>query len=194
MQRWQAAVSLPLPSSGKHGLKQTRSPPPRCSPSGFILFGEGTDGDVLKSLTLVYLKTLVNGHLAKVLICIIVVSTTFNLLVNLVLKVWAARDSCCALVSGRHPTELTPVPFYALTLALVVFAFGMSIVLPEVFLFVSLVGSTACMVFSYVAPGLLLLQDSESGAGRACGVGALILASSISTVAIYNALSGQFDM
>lgn len=165
-----------------------------CAASGFILFGEGTDGDVLKSLTLVYLKTLVAAPLAKALICIIVLSTTFNLLVNFVLKVWAARDSCCALVSNKQAEELTSVPFYALTLALVLAAYGISIVLPNVFFFVSLIGSTACMAFSYVAPGLLLARDSKSRAGRASGVGAILLAASISTVAIYNTLSGQFDM
>ena len=140
------------------------------------------------------MKTLVNEHLAKALICIIVVSTTFNLLVNFVLKIWAARDSCCALASGKQAAELTTVPFYALTLALVLIAYAVSIVLPSVFLFVSLIGSTACMVFSYVAPGLLLARDSKSGTGRACGVGAILLAASISAVAIYDALSGQFDM
>lgn len=70
-------------------MNQTRPrpfPPPSVT-EGYVLFGDATEGDVLKNLTINFVKRLVGRHVAVVLINGIVLCNTFNLLVNFVLKV-----------------------------------------------------------------------------------------------------------
>ncbi len=55
--------------------------------SGYALFGSSTEGDVLKSLTISFVETLVPRPAAHMLIYGVAFSYTFNLLVNFVLKV-----------------------------------------------------------------------------------------------------------
>ena len=162
--------------------------------AGYTLFGSATDGDVLKNLSVRFVTHLVGRHAAEALILFIVAATTGNLLVNFVLKVWAVRDAVCELTMGITARDLEAHGYYLLTAGLVVAAYGVSVVVPSVWFLVALVGSTACVTFSYVFPGLLLVRKSRGVAGRALGGGAVALAAVIAIVGIYNALTGDAEV
>ena len=64
--------------------------------SGYVLFGEDTEGDVLKNLTARAVSHLVPVGLAHSLVYGIAVAFSFNLLVNFVLKVgWPGLGRAC---------------------------------------------------------------------------------------------------
>ena len=98
------------------------------------------------------------------------------------------------LLFQRPAASLTLPQWYGLTAALVVAAYAVSVVVPSVWFLVSLVGSTACMNFSYVFPGLLLARKAKTAGGRAMGSGAVTLAAAIAASAIYNTLSGTAEL
>lgn len=159
--------------------------------AGYTLFGEETDGDVLKNLTVPFVTQLVGRRAAVALITFIVVCNTGNLLVNFVLKVWAVRDAGCELVIGKSSRDLPQHTYYLLTAALVLAAYGTFTVIPSVWFLVGLVGSTACVTFSYAFPGLILMRKSHKKSEKVMGGGAVVLAVVMAAVAIYNALTGN---
>lgn len=162
--------------------------------AGYTLFGSATEGDVLKNLTVKYAATLVGQRPAEALIVFIVAANTLNLLVNFVLKVWAVRDSVVELALQRPAASLPLPQWYGLTAALVAASYGVSVVVPSVWFLVSLVGSTACVTFSYVFPGLLLFRKAKTAGGRAAGAGAVALAAAMATTAVINTLSGNAEL
>jgi amino acid permease len=159
--------------------------------AGYTLFGDKTDGDVLKNLTIEFVTKVIGQRPAEVLIVFVVVANSLNLLVNFVLKVWAVRDAWCELVLGQQARALKATAFYGLTGVLVCIAFVVSVVLPSVWFLVSLMGSTACVTFSYVFPGLLLYRRARTVGGKVLGAGAVALAALMAAVAIVNTLSGN---
>ena len=161
--------------------------------AGYTLFGSATEGDVLKNLTIKYAAGLVGQRPAEALVLFIVAANTLNLLVNFVLKVWAVRDSVVELALQRPAASLPQTQWYGLTAALVAASYGVSVVVPSVWFLVSLVGSTACVTFSYVFPGLLLRKAKTAG-GRAAGAGAVALAAAMAATAVINTLSGNAEL
>ena len=131
---------------------------------------------------------------AEALISFVVLANAVNLLINFVLKVWAVREAGCELALGVQARDLTAPAFYGVTAALVALAYVVSIVVPSVWFLVSLVGSTACVTFSYVFPGLLLVRRAQSAGGRVLGAGAVALAAVMASVAVYNTLTGNADV
>jgi amino acid permease len=159
--------------------------------AGYTLFGSKTDGDVLKNLTIEYVTGCIGKLPAEILIIFVVGANTLNLLINFVLKVWAVRDAWCELALGKPSRALRAPAFYFVTGVLVSIAFAVSVVLPSVWFLVSLVGSTACVTFSYVFPGCLLFRRARTVGGKALGAGAVALAALMATVAVVNTLSGN---
>ncbi|KAL6774169.1 hypothetical protein ACKKBG_A24015 [Auxenochlorella protothecoides x Auxenochlorella symbiontica] len=162
--------------------------------SGYIMFGKNTQGDVLRNLTIRYVSTLVHPVLASVLIDFIVLATTFNLLVNFVLKVWAVRESVSEMFYGLPALELSLPRFYLLTYGLSLAAYLTSVFIPSVWVMLSLVGSTACVTFSYIFPGLIMARNGKTRLGRVGGGSTVIMAVVMATVAITNTLSGHADL
>ena len=162
--------------------------------AGYVLFGNATEGDVLRNLTIEFVKGCIGRVSAEVLILFVVSANAINLLVNFVLKVWAVRDAGCELVLGVQASSLHAFGYYSLTAVLVVIAYAVSVVLPSVWFLVSLVGSTACVTFSYVFPGLLLVKRAETRGGRVLGGGAVALAALMAATAIINTLTGNADV
>lgn len=162
--------------------------------AGYILYGSHADGDVLKNLTIRSVSRLIPSRIATPILAFIVCAMTINLLVNFVLKVWAVREALCELVLSRKSLELTKFAYYMLTGFIVGAAYVTSIFIPSVWLLVSLVGSTACVTFSYAFPGLILYQRAVSGYDKAAGLAAVILAIVMATTAIFNALTGRSDV
>lgn len=60
----------------------------------------------------------------------------------------------------------------------------------------SLIGSTACMVFSYTFPGLLAIRlgTGASTARKAGAAGAVAMSAVIALLAVYNTLMGKSEM
>ncbi|KAG7671241.1 hypothetical protein Ndes2526B_g02287 [Nannochloris sp. 'desiccata'] len=159
--------------------------------AGYTLFGDKTNGDVLKNLTIEYVTECIGKRPAEILIIFVVGANTLNLLINFVLKVWAVRDAWCELALGKPSRLLRASAFYLLTGVLVGIAFSVSVVLPSVWFLVSLVGSTACVTFSYVFPGCLLFRRARTTGGKVLGAGAVALAALMAVVAVLNTLSGN---
>ena len=232
------------------GLERSLLPPDVLT-SGYALFGEDTEGDVLKNLTARAVSHLVPVGLAHSLVYGIAVAFSFNLLVNFVLKVgwpglawaglgwpglawagqglpgavvwlagfgggsrcrwlaactikpsapvlaatnvqvWAVRESVCELALGVPALQLAAGPFYCSTALLVAAAFGISIMVPSIYQLLALVGSTACVTFSYVFPSLLILRCQRGLAARAGALGLLTLGAAMAAIAVYNRLAGQ---
>ncbi len=101
------------------------------------------------------------------------------------------RENVSEMVLGAPALQLARRAFYQLTLLLVAAAYGLSVVVPSVFFLVSLVGSTACVTFSYIFPGLLVLRRDTSTARRACAAGMIGLGSVMAALAVFNTLSGH---
>lgn len=55
----------------------------------------------------------------------------------------------------------------------------------------SLVGATACVTFSYIFPGLLVLRCQRSALQRAGAAGLLALGAAMAGIALYNRLTGR---
>lgn len=159
--------------------------------AGYTLFGDKTDGDILKNLTVEFVTECIGKRPAEILIIFVVGANSLNLLINFVLKVWAVRDAWCELALGKPSRLLRSFPFYLLTGVLVCIAFSVSVILPSVWLLVSLVGSTACVTFSYVFPGCLLFKKARTMGGKVLGIGAVAIAALMAVVAIVNTLSGN---
>ena len=58
---------------------------------------------------------------------------TLCLLANFVLKVWAVREAVVELAVCQSAAELAATPFYALTYVLVVAAYGISVLVPSIY-------------------------------------------------------------
>lgn len=159
--------------------------------AGYTLFGDNTEGDVMKNLTVDFVATLVHRRLSEGIICFIVVANTINLLCNFVLKVWAVRESVCELVFCHASRDLSPLAFYLLTAVLVLGAYAVSVLVPSVWFLVSLVGGTACVTFSYVFPGLLVYRRGSTAFERFRGGSLVILAGVMATVTVFNTILGN---
>ncbi len=55
----------------------------------------------------------------------------------------------------------------------------------------SLVGATACVTFSYIFPGLLVLRCQRSALQRGGAAGLLALGAAMAGIALYNRLTGR---
>ena len=95
--------------------------------AGYTLFGDATDGDVLKNLTVNFVTEILGQRPAEALIAFVFAANTLNLLINFVLKVWAVREAGCEMVLGVQARQLRPVLYYVVTGALVCFAYGISV-------------------------------------------------------------------
>lgn len=162
--------------------------------SGYLMFGDETEGDVLRNLTIKYVARLTNRLVATLLIDFIVLATTFNLLVNFVLKVWAVRDNVSEMFYGKPALELSLGHFYGLTYGLSLAAYLTSVFIPSVWMMLSLVGSTACVTFSYIFPGLIKARNGRKRGGRAGGIAVVLMAVVMAGVAIVNTLSGHAEL
>eukprot|EP00887_Chlorella_sp_A99_P006325 scaffold3.g6325.t1 len=80
--------------------------------SGYALFGDATEGDVLKNLTIRFAARVVPAPVAAALIGSIQCAYTFNLLVNFT---WALRENASELLLGRSDRQLGDRTYYALT-------------------------------------------------------------------------------
>ncbi|GAB4822555.1 hypothetical protein N2152v2_009601 [Parachlorella kessleri] len=159
--------------------------------SGYLLFGSKTYGDVLKNLNFSFVSGLVPRALAHALIDVVAFCYTFNLLVNFCLKVWAVRENVSEMALKAPALQLSRRTFYQLTLLLVMAAYALSIVVPSMWVLVSLVGSTACVTFSYVFPGLLVLRRDSRPLWRTAAGGMIVLAAVMAVLAIFNTLCGH---
>ena len=57
-----------------------------------------------------------------------------------------------------------------------------------------LIGSTACVTFSYVFPGLIMARGGGSAASRTAGASIVVLAAIMAATAIANTLAGNQEM
>jgi hypothetical protein len=108
-----------------------------------------------------------------------------------VLQVWAVRENLSEMMFGVQALALPRATFYMMTLVIVAAALGLSIVVPSVWELVSLVGSTACVVFSYIFPGLLVLKNESGVVERGVAGGVVVLGVMMAVIAVYDTLTGQ---
>ena len=101
------------------------------------------------------------------------------------------RENVSEMALKVPALQLSRRTFYQLTMLLVLAAYGLSIVVPSMWVLVSLVGSTACVTFSYVFPGLLVLRRDGRPLWRAAAAGMIVLAAVMAVLAIYNTLCGH---
>lgn len=109
------------------------------------------------------------------------------------LQVWAVRENITELAFRTPTSSLTAPIYYNLTGLLVAAAYALSVVVPSVWLLVSLVGSTACVTFSYIFPGLLVRRDPQLWR-RVAGLGTVGLGVVMAVVAVFNTLSGHASL
>lgn len=124
---------------------------------GYVLFGSSVNGDVLRDLTIDFTASVLGSKaLAGVAIGLSMVAYCGALLVNYVLKVWAVRNALVEVFLQKSEHELDTLGYYGLTAFLVISSYCISIAVPSVWFLAALIGSTACAVFSYLFPGMLL--------------------------------------
>lgn len=114
-----------------------------------------------------------------------------NLLVNFALRLWGLRENIVGLLFGMDAMQLNLRTFYIVTYASLVAVFVMSVSVPSVWFMVEVIGSTACMVFAYVFPALLLVTG-ETGGGkwsRFSGFGLLTVAGVVAVFGTMNAIA-----
>lgn len=144
---------------------------------GYLLFGASVNGDVLKDLTIEYTASVVGSKaLACAAVGLSMVAYCCALLVNYVLKVWAVRNALVEVFLRKSEHDLHVSWYYCLTMALVVSSFAISTAVPSVFFFAALIGSTACSVFSYFFPGMLMIRRGSLKMGYSMVTLSLILA------------------
>lgn len=158
--------------------------------AGYILFGTDTEGDVLKNLTVDFVASLIDRKAALAVLVFIVVAYTINLLCNFVLKVWAVREAVSELCFHHPARQLSKTAFYGFAFSSVLISYAISLLIPSVWFLVSLVGSTACVIFSYVFPGLLILQRGKMF-DKVLGGSFLMLAFIMATTAVVTTLNGN---
>lgn len=130
---------------------------------GYILFGSSVNGDVLRDMTIEFTASLVGSRtLAVVAIGLSMVAYCGALLVNYVLKVWAVRNALVEVFLQKSEHDLNVVWYYSLTAVLVISSVGISMAVPSVWFLAALIGSTACAVFSYFFPGMLMVRGGSS--------------------------------
>jgi len=136
--------------------------------SGYVLFGSNTEGDVLKNLTLDYVSRHLSMpiHLALVIVDGVGLMYCWPLMVNFVLKVWPGREAVSDLLLQKSAVELGALPFYSLTAALVLGAYVLSVLIPEMYLITTMIGATACMCLAYIFPAALDLKTSHKAGVR----------------------------
>ncbi|EFN56345.1 hypothetical protein CHLNCDRAFT_144819 [Chlorella variabilis] len=139
--------------------------------SGYLLFGDATEGDVLKNLTVRFASGLVPHRVAVVVINGVVLAYTFNLLCNFV---WAVRENVCEAALGKTDRLLGPATFYGITAGLVLLAYALSVWIPSIYSLIAIVGATACVTFSYLFPGLLVFKERGAGLGRRVTAGGML--------------------
>ena len=110
-------------------------------PSGYFLFGSLTSDDILKNLSIDAVSTLVHPALALGLVSTIVAAYSITLCTNSVLKVWAVRENLCDML-GCNILQLSGSAFYCATLLEVAAAYIISQLVPSIWVFLSLIGST----------------------------------------------------
>lgn len=100
------------------------------------------------------------------------------------------RENVSEIAFRHSALQLSNCTYYKLTAALVLTAFAISVVIPSVWVLISLVGSTACALFSFVFPGLLVLKNEKCPVRRGAAGGMVVLAACMAGIAIYNNLRG----
>lgn len=111
-----------------------------------------------------------------------------NLLVNFALRLWGLRENIVGLLFDIDAMQLQLGTFYIVTYASLVVVFVLSVAVPSVWFLVEVIGSTACMVFAYVFPALLL-ATGEAGGGRWAKAGGLGLLAVAAVVAVFGTIN-----
>ncbi len=78
-----------------------------------------------------------------------------------VLKNWGVRECVSELLFDCESLKLPLHKFYGITVLTTIIVYVLAIVLPNVFVVMLFVGSTACVLFSYVFPGMLMTVEGE---------------------------------
>ncbi|WPT16812.1 Amino acid transporter AVT6B [Picochlorum sp. SENEW3] len=160
--------------------------------AGYVLFGERVQGDVLKDLTIRFTGMLVGETAAMWIISVSLVSYALALQVNYVLKVWAVRNAVVEVVWGRNEYELTLPAYYGLTVILVAASYVVSIFIPSIFTLAALIGSTACAIFSYFFPGLMMMYSCKKSIREVLmGVFAILLSFTMAIFGTMHAIRGM---
>lgn len=159
---------------------------------GYVLFGEHVQGDVLKDLTIQFTGMLVGDTAAMWIISVSLVAYAVALQVNYVLKVWAVRNAVVEVVWGRNEYDLALPAYYGLTIILVAASYIVSIFIPSIFTLAALIGSTACAIFSYFFPGLMMIcSHKRSTREILVGVFAILLSFTMAIFGTVHAIHGM---
>jgi amino acid permease len=159
---------------------------------GYLLFGSATQGDVLNNLSIGFVESIgVPTIMARLLIMTVAGGYCVPLAVNFVLKVWAVRDNISELVLGVPARDLASPSFYSMTLVLVAASLLIASLTHNFFTVVALVGATACVTFTVLFPGALLIKHAE-GARDELVKGAALFAVGLAVagISISNQLGG----
>jgi amino acid permease len=160
--------------------------------AGYILFGEHVQGDVLKDVTIRFTGMLVGETAAMWIISVSLVSYAVALQVNYVLKVWAVRNAVVEVVWSRNECDLTLPAYYGLTVVLVAASYVVSIFIPSIFTLAALIGSTACAIFSYFFPGLMMMYSCKKSTREMLTGGfAIILSFTMAIFGTMHAIRGM---
>lgn len=76
-----------------------------------------------------------------------------------VLKNWGVRECASEVLFDSESLKLPLYKFYGITYGVLAVVYSLAVVLPSVFVVMLFVGSTACVCFSYIFPGLLMTVE-----------------------------------
>lgn len=79
-----------------------------------------------------------------------------------VLKNWGVRECASEVLFDSESLKLPLPKFYGITYGVLAVVYALAVVLPSVFVVMLFVGSTACVMFSYIFPGLLMTVEGST--------------------------------
>lgn len=133
--------------------------------AGYVLFGRSTPGNVFTSFTNEYAASLLGGDAfwGAAAVVGVKLAVLWMLFVTFVLKNYGLRECASEAIFGVESLRLPLWKYYSMTYTVLAIVWGLACVLPNVFIVMLFIGATACQLFSYIFPGLLMIAHKVPG-------------------------------
>mmetsp|Transcript_13536 Transcript_13536/g.34173 ORF Transcript_13536/g.34173 Transcript_13536/m.34173 type:complete len:485 (-) Transcript_13536:92-1546(-) len=145
----------------------------------YMVFGHKTKSDVLQNFTVSGMAALLPMPIALTLAYSVRLVFSVALMMAFPLSHFTYRDNLVELIWGHHAAELSLPKFYGITAAGLFLFYVAACTLPNIWLPLSIIGSTAGVTVAFAFPSALILAMDSHNVGRQL-VGAVLLAAGLS--------------
>jgi len=162
------------------------------SASAYAVFGAKTQSDVLQNFTVEAMRELLPPVAATFVGYSVRLVFSVALMMAFPLSHFTYRDSLCEFIWGERACRLSTPRFFGITTAGLAVFYLLAITLPNIWLPLAVIGSTAGVTVAFVFPSLLMLTMDSHTIWRQV-VGACLLASGL-TVSISGLISTFYPL